>query len=169
MLLFVKKNIRAVFGIATVVVALVAVFYLLKLKRPSHLASDFKGIELAWGTGNNLANNYQSVTGTYRYLNAQDKPVASRFKLRTVDLEFINAILNKYNFWHMPVLMANTTADTNSTHVLRYQLKVVYGQTTKEIVLMGNFEKDEVLANSSLAMMAELIKVINGAEERYTK
>lgn len=169
MLSFFKNNQKLLFGILVALVGVAGSYYLLQLKRPAQKASSFERLQINWGTGKALPNSYDSKSGIYHYQNRAGQPVAKRFLLRTTEIMYVNTILDQYNFWQMPTLLANQAADTANQQLLRYELQLTYNGQSKKLLLMAGYNKNHQVQSNANNLFKALIAVIDNAEERYTK
>ena len=145
------------------------VYYTPMLRNAPYKLKEFESIEFKWGMGNNLENSYNSATGEYQYVNAQDSVIKTNVKLRKDDILYLHSKANELGFWNFPDLLANQGTDLKTSAVPRYVMKFNYKKKSKTVTYLADFNEIPKLKGLAEQMRTLLQQSINDAEERYGK
>lgn len=145
------------------------VYYVPIFRNAPYKMKEFKSLELKWGMGNNLENSYNSATGEYQYVNAQDSLIKTNVKLRKDDLLYLHSKASELGFWNFPDVMANAGTDLDSSKVLRYVMEFNYERKSKKVIYLTDYNEIQKLKSLAEQMKTLMMQSINDAEERYGK
>jgi len=150
---------KKIFLILSVVVPFViysAIYYAPMIKNAPFQEKYFVSLEYKWGTGKQLENSYNSVTGEFKYLNKNDSLVKSNFKLSQRDIKYLDSIADVQGFWNLPSVIANSEADLNNPKQLRYFIKFNYQKKSKEVTYLPSFTGSERMKSAIGKMQKEI-------------
>jgi len=150
---------KKIFLILSVVVPFViysVIYYAPMIKNAPFQEKYFVSLEYKWGTGKQLENSYNSVTGEFKYMNSKDSLVKSNFKLDQRDIKYLDSIADVQGFWNLPNVIANSEADVNNPKQLRYFIKFNYQKKSKEVTYLPNFSGSERMKGAIGKMQKEI-------------
>jgi ribonuclease BN (tRNA processing enzyme) len=139
------------------------------IKNAPFKSTEFVSLQYKWGVGKVLENSYDSSTGEYQYLNANDSLVKTNVKLRKNDIIFLHSKANELGLWNFPDVIANRGSDLNSDKVLRYELQFNYKRKSKKVIIMSDYQEIPKLMSVATQMRTLVADAVNDAEERYSK
>jgi len=145
------------------------VYYRPMFRNAPYKLKEFESIDFKWGMGNNLENSYNSATGDYQYVNAQDSVIKTNVKLRKDDILYLHSKANELGFFNFPELIANPGTTLDSSKVLRYVMQFNYKKKSKQVIYITDFNETPKLKGLAEQMKTLLQQSINDAEERYGK
>jgi hypothetical protein len=145
------------------------VYYRPMFRNAPYKLKEFESIDFKWGMGNNLENSYNSATGDYQYVNAQDSVIKTNVKLRKDDILYLHSKANELGFFNFPELIANPGTNVDSSKVLRYVMQFNYKKKSKQVIYITDFNDIPKLKGLAEQMKTLLQQSINDAEERYGK
>ncbi|SMD14086.1 hypothetical protein [Pedobacter nyackensis] len=145
------------------------VYYTPMFRNAPYKLKEFESIDFKWGMGNNLENSYNSATGDYQYVNAQDSVIKTNVKLRKDDILYLHSKANELGFFNFPELIANPGTTLDSSKVLRYVMQFNYKKKSKQVIYITDFNDIPKLKGLAEQMKTLLQQSINDAEERYGK
>jgi hypothetical protein len=145
------------------------IYYRPMIKNAPFKSTEFVSLQYKWGVGEVLENSYDSATGEYQYLNAQDSLVKTNVKLRKNDIIYLHNKANELGLWNFPDEIANRGADLHSSQVLRYELQFNYKRKSKKVIIMSDYQEIPKLMSVATQMRTLVADAINDAEERYSK
>jgi hypothetical protein len=145
------------------------VYYTPMFRNAPFKLKEFESIDFKWGMGNNLENSYNSATGDYQYVNAQDSVIKTNVKLRKDDVLYLHSKANELGFWNFPDLIANSGTNLDSSKVPRYVMKFNYKKKSKTVTYLADYNEIPKLKGLAEQMKTLLQQSINDAEERYGK
>lgn len=145
------------------------VYYTPMLRNAPYKLKEFESIDFKWGMGNQLENTYNSATGDYQYLNAQDSVIRTNVKLRKDDILYLHSKANELGFWNFPDLLANRGTDLKTSGVPRYVMTFNYKKKSKTVIYLADYNEIPKLKGLAEQMKTLLQQSINDAEERYGK
>lgn len=163
---------KKIFLALTIIVPFLAyciIYYVPMFRNAPFKLKEFESIEFKWGLGNNLENSYNSATGDYQYVNAQDSLTKTNVKLRKDDILYLHSKASELGFWNFPDLIANAGTNLDSSKVLRYVMVFNYKTKSKKVVYLTDYTEIQKLKGLAEQMKTLLMQSINDAEERYGK
>jgi len=163
---------KKIFLALTIIVPFLAyciIYYVPMFRNAPFKLKEFESIEFKWGLGNNLENSYNSATGDYQYVNAQDSLIKTNVKLRKDDILYLHSKASELGFWNFPDLIANAGTNLDSSKVLRYVIVLNYKTKSKKVVDLTDYTEIQKLKGLAEQMKTLLMQSINDAEERYGK
>lgn len=129
--------------------------------------NDFVSMQFSWGVKDTLENHYNSVTGDYQYVNAQDSTVKKQVFLKSDDILFMHSKANEIGLWNFPDTIGKKSA--KSMAVPRYDMTFNYKEKSKHVVLYGDFDGNPKLLDAAVQMRKVIEETINQAEKRSGK
>jgi hypothetical protein len=163
---------KKIFLALTIIVPFLAyciIYYVPMFRNAPFKLKEFESIEFKWGLGNNLENSYNSATGDYQYVNAQDSLIKTNVKLRKDEILYLHSKASELGFWNFPDLIANAGTNLDSSKVLRYVMVFNYKTKSKKVVYLTDYTEIQKLKGLAEQMKTLLMQSINDAEERYGK
>lgn len=167
-----STNAKKIFLALTIVVPFLAyciIYYVPMFRNAPFKLKEFESIEFKWGPGNNLENSYNSATGEYQYVNAQDSLIKTNVKLRKDDILYLHSKASELGFWNFPDVIANAGTNLDSSKVLRYVMQFNYKTKSKKVIYLTDYTEIQKLKGLAEQMKTLLTQSINDAEERYGK
>ena len=162
---------KKIFLILTVVVPFIiysVVYYQEKFRYANFKAKDFISLEYKWGTEKNLENSYNSATGVYKYHDDKDSVIVKKVLLTKKDFKYLDSVADVQGFWNLNTVLANTKQDLDNRKILRYEMKFVYKNDTKEVIYLTNFAGNDRKKSAAAHMQKEIEQTIAAAEEKQT-
>ena len=135
------------------------------VKNAPYKFSEFESLSIKYGTNANLANQYNSKTGEYQYLNKQDSLIRKRVKLTKDDLLLLHRKAAQLGYWNFPSQIVNEEKQVNS-ETLRYIIEFNYERKKKSVVFDNNYNGDPKLTDAARRLIGEITTSINDAEDR---
>ena len=154
--------------IAVLFILVVGSFYIMKVRSGGKQAASFVSLTYKWGVGDTLQNSYNSKSGNYQFLDQRDQLVKENFKLRTNNVIFLHSKINEKDLLNIPDTIANAGVNFKDPKVLRYELKLVYEDTSRNIIYFTNYDQDPVIATKARLLQQTIQQVISEAEERFS-
>ena len=134
------------------------------LKNAPFRFADFESIVLKYGEGDELANQFDSKTGLYRFINTQDSVMVDTVRLRKDDMQYLHGKATQLGFWNLPDDMTSGLDSTKS--VARFYLQFNYKEKSKEVTLDADFNGNTKMRDVAKTMIDEAMRVINDARIR---
>lgn len=143
-------------------------YYSQMIKNAPFRFTDFQSVELKYGTGDNLINQYNSATGHYQYLDREDSLIEKNLKLRKEDMLYIHRKAAELGFWNLPdEMLATPEGDIDSTSTYFF-LKLNYKEKSKSVYVDVNYPGNAKMLGTAKSVIEEVQRVINDAEDRKT-
>lgn len=143
-------------------------YYSQMIKNAPYRFTDFQSIELKYGTGGEMVNQYNSQTGEYQYLDRQDSLIVKNLKLRKEDMLYIHRKAAELGFWNLPdEMLATAEGDIDSTSTYFF-LQLNYLEKSKSVFVDVNFPGNPKMLGTAKSVIEEVQRVINDAEDRKT-
>ncbi len=139
-------------------------YYGMMVKNAPYKFSEFKSVNIKYGLGDSLINQYDSKTGEYQYLNKQDSLIKKNVRLTKDDLLILHRRAAQLGYWNFPSNIVNT--DTTSKKPLRYSIEFNYERKSKKVLFDANYNGDPKLKDAAGRLIEEITKSINDAEDR---
>ena len=140
-------------------------YYSQMFKNAPFRFADFESIVLKYGDGDDLVNQFDSKTGRYQFLNAQDSLVVDTIRLRKDDFQYLHGKATQLGFWNLPDDM--TTGDTTGKRQpARFYLQYNYKEKSKEITLDADFNGNAKMRDAAKSIVDEAMRVISDARDR---
>jgi|SRR5690606_17597317 len=155
-------------GICIVVPFLLYCFYYysIMIKNAPYRFADFESIVLKYGDGTSLDNKFDSKTGIYQYLTAQDSLVNDTVRLRKDDLLYLHRKAVELGFWNLPEDMTTPT-ETDAEPVPRFFLQYNYKEKSKEITIDADFRSENPkMEQAAKSVIDEVRRVLSDARDR---
>jgi hypothetical protein len=160
---------KKIFIFFTVVVPFLVyciIYYQEKFRYANYKAKDFVSFEYKWGTQANLENSYNSLTGQFKYYDAQDSLIETTVKLSNRDFKNLDSIADVQGFWNLPSVLANKEADVNNLEILRYDMKFVYKDATKSVLFLSNYNRNDRMRSAAAQMQKVIEQLIIDTEQK---
>jgi hypothetical protein len=141
------------------------IYYKEKFVYANFKAKDFVSFEYKWGIEKESENSYNSVTGAYQYHDNQDSLISKKVILTKADFKFLDSVADVQGFWNLPDILANTEADYKNPKILRYEMKFVYKNDTKSVVLLSNYNRNDRMRSAALQMQKTIEQQLADAEK----
>ena len=139
-------------------------YYGMMVKNAPYKFSEFKSLNIKYGLGDSLVNQYDSKTGAYQYLNTQDSLVKKTVMLSKDDLLILHRRAAQLGYWNFPSQIVNP--DTTSKSSLHYSIEFNYERKSKKVIFDANYNGDPKLKDAVRRLIEEINKSINDAEDR---
>ena len=136
------------------------------IKNAPYKFAEFDSIVFNYGTGNTLANKYNSKTMNYEYLNSSDSLIKGSLKLNKDDLLYLHRKAADLGFWDFPSKMLGDTTIRIKANVPRYIIEFKYKRKTKIVVFDANFEGPPSLKDAAERLVKEIQSKLIEAEKR---
>jgi hypothetical protein len=126
------------------------------------LFNEFKSITLQWGPGDTLLNEYNSMTGEYRFVDVHNKLVKINVHLPREVLLYLHHQAVDLGFWQWPTkLIGDTSERFNGQRPLRYIMQFNYRGIGKKVVFDESFLKDQKLKDNAEQLVTDIQKVLD--------
>ena len=140
-------------------------YYSQMFKNAPFRFADFESIVLKYGEGDDLINQFDSKTGLYRFVNAQDSLVTDTVKLRQDDVQYLHGKATQLGFWNLPDDMTSGEPEGDKP-VARFYLQFNYKEKSKEVTLDADFDGNTKMRDVAKTMVDEAMRVVNDARIR---
>jgi hypothetical protein len=140
------------------------IYYSQMIGNAPYRFSDFESFSIQYGTGDSLINKYDSKTGDYQYLNDHDSLIKKHLKLSNDELLYLHRKAAYWGFWNFPEVEVNDSAKAKGEHSPHYLIQFNYKHKSKKVLFDAAFDGDIKLRDANQGMVAEIQKVLNGAE-----
>lgn len=142
------------------------IYYSQMFRNAPYRFSDFESIVIRYGEGDNLANQFDSKTGIYRYLNRNDSLVTDTVLLRNDDLHHLHGKAAQLGFWNLPEDMTSHAPETALRRAPRFYLEYNYKEKSKVVTLDADFNGDPKMIETAKSVIDEVMRVVNDARDR---
>lgn len=142
-------------------------YYGVMIKNAPYKFSEFKSIQLKYGLGNNLVNQYDSQSGAYQYADENDSLVKTTVKLSKDELLYLHRKASELGFWNFPEVLSPTKP--LHQHSPHYYIEYSYVRKHKHVLFDMDYDKDSKLKNAITQLIKELSKTISDAQDRSSK
>ncbi len=132
------------------------VYYAPMIRNAPFKEKDFVSLEYKWGTGENLVNSYNSITGEFKYLNKNDSLISSNMKLDARDVKYLDSMADVQGFWNLPNVVADNEDDLKDPKKLRYFMKFNYKGKSKEVTYFPSFRGNDKMKSAVGKMQKEI-------------
>jgi hypothetical protein len=163
---------KKIFIFFTVVVPFLVycvIYYQEKFRYANFKAKDFVSFEYKWGTEKELENSYNSTTGEFNYHDAQDSLIRTTVKLTDRDFKNLDSVADVQGFWNLPDVLANVEADVSNPKILRYEMKFIYKDATKSVLLLSNYNRNDRMRGAAAQMQKVIEQLIIDTEQKQAK
>lgn len=143
-------------------------YYSQMIKNAPFRFSDFESVELRYGQGDTLMNQYNSATGHYQFLDVRDSLITMNLKLRKDDLLYIHRKAAELGFWNLPDEMLSTPEGPRTPESTYFFLKLNYKEKSKSVLVDVNYPGNQKMLGTAKSVIEEVQRVINDAQDRKT-
>ena len=116
-----------------------------------------------------LENTYNSSTGEFNYHDGNDSLIKTRVKLTNRDFKNLDSVADVQGFWNLPDVLANVEADVANPKILRYEMKFIYKDATKSVLLLSNYNRNDRMRGAAAQMQKVIEQLIIDTEQKQAK
>ena len=142
-------------------------YYGMMVKNAPYKFSEFKAITFKYGLGDKLINQYDSRTGIYQYVNANDSLVKVSIRLSKNELLYLHRKAAELGFWNFPgKIIPDKATHTNPP---QYAIEYVYQHKSKYVLFNLDYDKDEKLKTAITQLIKEISQLLSDGQDRAQK
>lgn len=143
-------------------------YYSQMIKNAPFRFADFQSVELRYGQGDTLLNQYNSATGHYQYLDVRDSLITKNLKLSKDDLLYIHRKAAELGFWNLPEEMLANPEGERSDKTTYFFLELNYTEKSKSVLIDVAYPGNQKMLGTAKSVIDEVQRVINDAQDRKT-
>lgn len=161
-----KASNKKIFLAATVIVPFLVYciyYYGMMIKNAPYRFSDFQYLELKYGVGDSLVNQYNSKTGDYQYLTSAGKLVKKKLKLSNTALRYLHFKAAALGFWDFPE--KELRGDTLYKHKApKYYIEFHYKEKAKKVWFDDAYQGPKRLVEANQELIKQIQTKLDQAE-----
>src|SRR5690606_30578680 len=127
---------------------------------------ELETIVFKYGEEGNMANQFNSETGVYQYLNSSDSLVSTNVKLNKNDFIYLHHKAASLGFWDFPEDMTERINPDDHKKSTQFYLEFNYKEKSKKMLLDVNYNGDPKLIDAAKSLIEEVQRVLNDAQDR---
>jgi hypothetical protein len=141
-------------------------YYSVMIQNAPYRFTDFENIVLKYGEGNDLANQYDTQTGVFHYLNTRDSLISDTIPLRKDDLLYLHRKAVELGFWNLPDRMTDRKENEVDPTVPRFYLEYNYKEKSKKVLYDVDYTGPDKMKDAARSLIDEVKRVISDAKDR---
>lgn len=136
------------------------------IKKAPFRSFELETIVFKYGEEGNMANQFNSETGVYQYLNSSDSLVSTNVKLNKNDFIYLHHKAASLGFWDFPEDMTERINPDDPKKSTQFYLEFNYKEKSKKMLLDVNYNGDPKLIDAAKSLIEEVQRVLNDAQDR---
>jgi len=145
-------------------------YYSMVFKHAPYKFTEFESMQFQYGPGDSLINKYDSKTGDYQYVNAQDSLVKKKIHLTQLELSYLHHKVADLGFWDFP---SNQVLGKDPVQAegkpLHYYIAFNYKRKSKQVMFDAAYDGPQKLVEADGMVIKEIQKILDEAEAREKK
>ncbi|WP_460693578.1 hypothetical protein [Mucilaginibacter puniceus] len=144
-------------------------YYGMMVKNAPYKFAEFDSLVFQYGESDSLINKYNSKTGEYQYVNANDSLIKMNLRLNKDDLLYLHRKAADLGFWDFPSLELGDTATRNGVKPPRYLMEFNYKRKSKKVLFDASFNGPAKLKDANERLIKEIMNVLTDKEAKQKK
>jgi len=144
-------------------------YYSIMLKNAPYKFAEFDSITFNYGLKDSLVNKYNSKTGDYQYVNAQDSLIKKHLRLTNDDLLILHRKAAELGFWDFPSKIGFDSTEIGFNKAPHYYIQFKYKRKAKTVMFDDAFNGDPKLKDAAEQLVKVLQARLDEADNRDKK